>query len=123
MSNYKIVAKKILLQIRESFSGHPTRIITYLVLRLCESLVSWFVSAQILTMNIKRLPQDESLVHLLLKADLSTLVQFPKSLCSPQRTKRSRIHNESQTQNVSATKRAWCFCYVNCLRVFDNFTR
>ena len=58
--NYKTVAEKILLQIRESFQGHPTRIITYLVVRLCESLASWFVSAHILTMDIKRLPQGES---------------------------------------------------------------
>ena len=72
------------------------------MLRLCESSVSWFVSAQILTMNIKRLPQGESLVHLLLKADLSTLVQFPKGLCSLQWTKRSRIH--ARTLRVINTK-------------------
>ena len=54
MFNYKTVAEKILLQIRESFQGHPTRIITYLVVRLCESLASWFVSDHILTIDIKK---------------------------------------------------------------------
>ena len=70
MFNYKTVAKEILLQICESFQGHPTRIITYLVLRLYKLLASWFVSAQILTMNISRSPQGGSLVHLLSTADL-----------------------------------------------------
>ena len=65
-NQFKTVAKKVLLRIRDSFQGHQTRIISYLVLRLCESLASWFDSAQILTMNIKRLPKGASIVYLLL---------------------------------------------------------
>ena len=34
--------------------------------------MSWFVSAQILTIDITKLPQGESLVHLLLTADLAS---------------------------------------------------
>ena len=72
-NQFKTVAKKVLLRIRDSFQGHPTRIISYLVLRLCESLASWFDSAQILTMNIKRLPKGASIAgNLVLTTGLKT---------------------------------------------------
>ena len=106
MFNYRTVAGKILLQIRESFQGHPTRIITYLVVRLCESLASWFVSDHILTMDIKRLPQGESLVHLLLTADLSILISFQKV---------SVHHNESSGQEyIKSHKDKLCMVSLLC---------
>ena len=115
MFNYKTVAKEILLQIRESFQGHPTRIITYLVLRLYKLLASWFVSAQILTMNISRSPEGGSLVHLLSTADLWTLVQFSKSLCSPQWTKRSRIHAGTlRVTNTNCVSHEACMVFLLC---------
>ena len=75
-------------------------------MRLCESLASWFVSAHILTMDIKRLLQGESLVHLLLTADLSILISFQKV---------SVHHNESSGQEyIKSHKDKLCMVSLLC---------
>ena len=114
--NYKTVAKEILLQIRESFQGHPTRIITYLVLRLYKLLASWFVSAQILTMNISRSPQREvksfiidswfmNFSSVFKKSLFTTMNQTVKNTC---RYIKSHKHKLCQPRSVHGVSVMWC---------------
>ena len=113
MFNYKTVAKEILLQIRESFQGHPTRIISYLVLRLYKLLASWFVSDHI---NIKVAAGGKfssfiidswfmNFGSVFKKSRFTTVNQTVKNTC---RYLKSHKHKLCQPRSVHGVSVMWC---------------